>query len=203
MRRLSGLHQRQLRRAASRGAAVLGRGWRCEYLGKPFRLPLPRHRETHYKAEVRHWNVPAHARVAHQTVVFRWSRSSGTPVLVHQQASKAFARGARPPPGTNRRLARLGAPGLRRLAREASNLRCPRRGEEGFGQGCTCEYLGQPQGRGRSLRYVEDAAAWRVPRSGRRNHTKVALKWRIGPSETIVHRSLHHVLERGVRAPEH
>ena len=203
MRRPSGLHQSQLRRAASRGAAALGQGWRCEYLGKPVRLPPPRHRETIYKAQVRAWNVPAGARVAHQTVAFRWTPSNGTPVLVHQQASNAVARGARPPPGTNRRLARLSAPGLRRLAREASNLRCPRRGEEGFGQGCTCEYLGQPQGRGRSLRYVEDPAAWRVPPGGRRSRTKFAFRWHIGPAETIVHLSPHHVLARGVRAPDH
>ena len=48
-----------------------GRGWRSEYLGKPSRLPPPRHRETHYIAEIRHWNVPADARVAHLPVVFR------------------------------------------------------------------------------------------------------------------------------------
>ena len=203
MRRPSGLHQSQLRRAASRGAAALGQGWRCAYLGQPFRLPPPRHRETHYHAQVRHWNVPPGARVAHQTVAFRWTPSNGTPVLVHQQASHAVARGARPPPGTNRRLARLSAPGLRRLAREASNLRCPRRGEEGFEQACTCEYLGQPQGRGRSLRYVEDPAAWRVPPGGRRSHTTLAFRWHIGPAETIVHLSLHNVLARGVRAPDH
>ena len=198
-----GLHESQLRRAASRGAAALGQGWRCAYLGQPFRLPPPRHRETHYHAQVRHWDVPPGTQVAHQTVAFRWTPSGGTPVLVHQRADNAVARGARPPPGTDRRLARLSAPGLRRLAREASNLRRPRRGEEGFGQGCTCEYLGQPQGRGRSLRYVEDPAAWRVPPGGRRSHTKLALRWHIRPAETIVHLSLHNVLARGVRAPDH
>ena len=110
---------------------------------------------------------------------------------------------ARPPPGTNRRLARPNAPGLRCLAREASNLQRPRRGEEGLEQASTCEYLGEPQGRGRSLRYVEDTAAWRVPPGGRRSHTKLALRWRIGPVESVLHLSLHHVLERGVRAPDH
>ena len=169
-----GLHESQLRRAASRGAAALGQGRRRAYLGHPFRLPPPRHRHTHYHAQVRHWDVLPGTQVAHQTVAFRWTPSNGTPVLVHQQASNAVARGARPPPGTNRRLARLSAPGLRRLAREASNLRRPRRGEEGFEQACTCEYLGQPQGRGRSLRYEEDPAAWRVPPGGRRSHAELA-----------------------------
>ena len=152
-----GLHESQLRRAASRGAAALGQGWRCAYLGQPYR-------QAHYHAQVRHWDVLPGTQVAHQTVAFRWTPSNGTPVLVHQRADHAVARGARPPPGTNRRLAGLSVPFLRRLAREAS----------GFRHACTCEHLGQPQGRGRSFRYVEDPAAWRVPPGGRRSHAELA-----------------------------
>ena len=54
-----------------------------------------------------------------------------------------------------------------------------------------------------SARPAVSIQAWRVPSGGRRTHTKLAFEWHIGPAETIVHLSLHHVLERGVRAPDH
>ena len=137
--------------------------------------------------------MPPGTQVARQTVAFRWSPSNRTPVLVHQRADHAVARGARPPPETNRRLAKPSVPFLRRLACEAS----------GFRDGCTCLYLSQPQGCGRSLRYQEDSAAWRIPPGGRRIHAELAFRWHIGSVETIVHLLLHHVLERCARVSDH
>ena len=63
----------------------------CAYLGKPFRLPPPRHIKTHYNPQVRHRNVPPGVRVAHQTAAPRWTSANGIPVPVQQQANHAVA----------------------------------------------------------------------------------------------------------------
>ena len=50
---------------------------------------------------------------------------------------------------------------------------------------------------------AQDPAAWRVPAGARRSYAQLAFRWHIGSVETIVHQSLHHVLENGVRTPDH